>query len=96
MKARAAGLSDLGRCRKVNQDQFLLDSSLGLYAIADGMGGHAAGEVANMDAREVINKRANQRYPFLNLKGTSLEVLQAGGIIPFTKQRLKNSGRGEK
>ena len=52
--------------------------------------------IIDMDAREVINKRANKNYPFQNLQGTSLEVLLAGGIIPFTKQRMKNSLAGEK
>lgn len=52
--------------------------------------------IIDMDAREVINKSVDRRYPFLNLKGISLEVLQAGGIIPFTKKRIKDSRVGEK
>ena len=73
MKAKAAGLSDLGRCRKVNQDQFLLDSSLGLYAIADGMGGHAAGEVASDLA--------------INALAESLRKNKEGGSGTWTSER---------
>jgi len=43
---RAFGLTDKGRVRPVNEDCFAIQEELGLCVIADGMGGHNAGEVA--------------------------------------------------
>jgi len=43
----SAGISDIGRKRHSNQDYFLIDDTHRLYVVADGMGGHQAGEVAS-------------------------------------------------
>ena len=43
----AAGLTDVGKKRKGNEDALVVDDELGLYIVADGMGGHRAGEVAS-------------------------------------------------
>ena len=46
MSAEARGLSSVGRYRRRNEDRYALLTDLGFYVVADGMGGHNAGEVA--------------------------------------------------
>jgi protein phosphatase len=43
----SAGITDIGKKRKDNEDALFLDDAVGLYVVADGMGGHRAGEIAS-------------------------------------------------
>ncbi len=53
----AAGASDPGRIRLDNEDRFYVDVERGIYLVADGVGGHVAGEVAASIACDVIVRR---------------------------------------
>ncbi|HEV3190326.1 MAG TPA: PP2C family serine/threonine-protein phosphatase [Polyangiaceae bacterium] len=54
LRRAAHALTDLGRKRTSNEDAFFVDDALGLYVVADGMGGHAAGEVASREAVDTL------------------------------------------
>lgn len=98
-----AGRSDTGRKRTQNEDSFYVDDELGLYVVSDGMGGHAAGEVASATAiqaaREVVEdaRAAIQKVRSGELEGEALSRL-AGQAVLTANQRvheLATSDRGK-
>jgi len=57
--AHIAGLTDVGQVRQINEDAILVDETIGLYAVADGMGGHGSGDVASQLALETLQGSIN-------------------------------------
>jgi protein phosphatase len=76
----AAGQTDLGQRRKKNEDSYLVLEDHNLFVVADGMGGHAGGEVASKIAVDTIGAAFNQtqfkgeRYPNVPRRGSDLAL----------------------
>ena len=56
LKIEVAGQTDVGRKRNHNEDNFAILADFGLYVVADGMGGHASGEVASKMAVDTLHE----------------------------------------
>lgn len=56
MEVKAYGLTHVGRQRQHNEDTFLVEDKALLFVVADGMGGHAAGEIASRIAVDSITE----------------------------------------
>lgn len=82
MRLSISAASDTGRVRRNNQDAYGMDDRSGLLLVADGMGGHAAGEVASRIAVEVILKQVSQ--------GLETGKIPAVGEVPL---HLSDRGR---
>lgn len=91
-------LSDTGIRRTANQDAYLLDDELGVYLVADGMGGHAGGEVAAAMAVESVHDELAVHRELLDA-GTPAkqqDVLEAfAGAVSSANDRIRRRARSD-
>ena len=73
----SAGITDVGRKRKANEDSIYIDDEMRLFIVADGMGGHKAGEVASRVVVETI-RDSMQRF----------SRSRDGAEIPYSQKEL--------
>ncbi len=83
----AYGQTDVGRRRKLNEDNFLVDTETNLFSVCDGMGGHNAGEVASKMAIETLES-------FIQKSHREKEITWPYGLdvnLSFDGNRLKTA-----
>ena len=69
MKVIAYGITDVGLKRKRNEDNLLIDEKMGLFILADGMGGHKGGDTASHLAVTTVHKtfkRHHEEHDFVS------------------------------
>ena len=84
----AFGKTDVGRRRKLNEDNLLIDRETNLYAVCDGMGGHNAGEIASKMAIETLHAFIAKSH------GEEKDITWPYGLEPnlsFEANRLKTA-----
>ena len=79
----AAGISDIGKKRNNNEDYIRVDNALKLYVVADGMGGHLAGEVASkMVVDEIVQYLDGHKNELIN------QQIDSDGVLSKKAEQL--------
>ncbi|MDX2051736.1 MAG: Stp1/IreP family PP2C-type Ser/Thr phosphatase [Polyangiaceae bacterium] len=65
LELKFAALTDVGKVREHNEDNYLVDKKLGLFIVCDGMGGHAAGEVASAIAVRTFHEEVKREVELI-------------------------------
>lgn len=89
------GLTDIGSVRTKNEDHFFIEPKKKLYIVADGMGGHEAGEVASKYAVEFINSYFSAEL-LIKLAGEPEKIRdEMIGCLSFAGQEVFQKARSQ-
>ena len=93
--------TDVGRKRQHNEDNFLIDKKLSLFAVADGMGGHASGEIASQIAVTDFRNAMEARKDLLDAYARHEDGITTQDILAALENAAQQAGvaifeRGQK
>ncbi|MFZ5943826.1 MAG: Stp1/IreP family PP2C-type Ser/Thr phosphatase [Bacillota bacterium] len=89
-------LTDIGLVRKANEDKYLTDKNRGLFVVADGMGGHEAGEIASSIAIKTLDVVLTNEYIASYQRDGLIEAIRKANQLIYqeAKQNINFSGMG--
>jgi PPM family protein phosphatase len=90
MRIRSAALTDVGRVREKNEDSHLVNDDVGLYVVADGMGGHLGGQMASSLAVKSVGETVGVAKGAL-VDGAGVEPLESSPVPRMLADAVRNA-----
>lgn len=87
-KVLACGITDVGLVRQNNEDAWAELPNLNFYVLADGMGGHRAGEIASHEAVKAVCENFQQT---LAIAGPNLSLEEAHGLVQLSIEHANST-----
>ncbi|MCP4599702.1 MAG: Stp1/IreP family PP2C-type Ser/Thr phosphatase [Proteobacteria bacterium] len=83
--------TDVGRVRDHNEDNFLIDKNLNLFVVADGMGGHAAGEIASAVAVNSMRDVVQQNKDLIEAFREGSQIASANDVMNLLEHAVQKA-----